>query len=746
MKTMQTSLAELYASSTSRPLGLRMRADLEFVQQTWQGRACWVIKDPLALKYYRFEEEEYAILSWLDGKTSLSELQERFEREFAPQKLTIPPLQQLLTMLHRSNLLVSLAAGQGESLHERQEQRAKQKFWAAASNPLAFKVRGIDPDALLTILTHYFGWLFAPLALIAGIWLALSAGLLIAVQWQDFSNRLPGFREFFSVNNWLLLAVIMSLVKILHEFGHGVSCRRYGGQCHELGLMLLVFTPCLYCNVTDAWIIPSKWRRAMIGAAGMYVELLLAAACTWIWWFTQPGLVNHLCINTMFVCTVSTLMFNANPLMRYDGYYILCDLLEIPNLRQKATSLVQSKAAAWVLGLPERNDPFLPVRGRLWFVLFCVASTLYGWLVTFSVLWFLTQVFKPYGLAVLGQGLVLVTIVLMVLLPVWRLVQQLKIPGRRQRMKPTRVVVSSVAAAGVIAAIVLVPLPHWIAVPVLLQPRGAEAIYVEVPGEVVEVWQDHGAVHQGQPLARLTNLDAQIAAQKLRARRDELAAKIDGLRQRAHTDTQAILELSQTEEALAAVTEQLQQRETELRKLTIVAPFAGQFLPPPERSDSASKVTLASWHGRPLAAKNRGAYLEKGTLLGKLTPTGQFEAVLAIDENAMEFVRPGQRVEILLDQWPGLKLRGSIEHLSEQPWNALPPGLSSKSGGRIATHTGADGAEHPLSETFQASVPLAETDDRWAAEGTGIARIDAGSLTLAQHAWRMICRTFRFEL
>lgn len=723
-----------------------MRADLEVVRQSWQGRSCWVIKDPLALKYYRFEEEEFALLSWLDGKTSLNELRERFEREFAPQRLAIGQLQHLLTMLHRSNLLVSLAAGQGEALQQRQEQRASQRFWAALSNPFAIRFRGVDPDALLTVLTRWFGWLFAPLAIVVGLCFALSAALLIAVQWQEFSNRLPGFREFFSAGNWLLLAVVMSVVKILHEFGHGVSCRRYGGQCHELGLLLLVFTPCLYCNVTDAWIIPSKWRRAMIGAAGIYVELLLAAACTWIWWFTEPGLLNHLCINTMFVCSVSTLMFNANPLMRYDGYYILSDLLEIPNLRQKANALVRSKAGAWLLGLPENNDPFLPARGRIWFVLFAIASTVYGWLVTFSILWFLTQVFKPYGLAVLGRGMVLGSLLLMVLVPTGRLIQQWRIPGRRQRMKPSRVLISGLAAAGLVAAIVCVPLPHWIKVPVVLQPRGAEAIYVEVPGEVAEVWQERGAVAQGQPLVRLINLDAQLAAQKLRARRDELATKIDGIRQRAHTDNQAILELSQTEEALAALTEQLQQREAELQKLTIVAPFAGILLPPPERNEPASKVTLASWHGRPLAAKNRGAFLEKGTLLGHLVPTGQFEAVLAIDQNAMEFVRPGQAVVIMLDQWPGLKVQGVIENLSEQPWNAVPQGLSSKFGGRMPTHTGADGAEHPVSETFQASVPLVETDDRWVAGGTGVARIHAGSLTLAQHAWRLACRTFRFEL
>ena len=743
---MQNSLQDLYTASTSRALGLRMRSDLELVQQTWQGRSCWVIKDPLALKYYRFEDEEFTLLSWLDGQTSLSELQSRFEEQFAPQKLSIAALQQLLTMLHRSNLLVSLAPGQGESLRTRNDQRSRQKFWATLSNPLAMRFRGFDPDWLLTILNANFGWLFSPLAIFLGVCFGLSALVLIGVQWDEFSQKLPRFREFFAVSNWLLLAVIMSLVKVLHEFGHGVSCRRYGGHSHELGLMLLVFTPCLYCNVTDAWVIPSKWKRAMIGAAGMYIELLLAAVCTWIWWFTEPGLVNHLCINTMFVCSVSTLMFNANPLMRYDGYYILCDLLEIPNLRQKASSLVRSKAATWLLGAKEHIDPFLPVRGRLWFAAFCIASTLYGWMVTFSVLWFLTQIFKPYGLAVVGQGMAFGSLALMIVMPLWRLMQSLKVPGRRQRMKPVRVVISSVIGVGAIVAVVCVPLPHYISAPVLLQPRGAEAIYVEVPGEIETVWLDRGSVQPGQPLAKLTNIDAEIAVQKLRARRDELETKIEGLRQRAHTASEALLQLSQTEEALAAIVGQLQQREAELKKLTIVAPFAGQFLPPPERPNAKDKVTLASWSGRPLAAKNRGAFLDKGTLLGKVSPTGQFEAVLALDQNAMEFIRTGQSVDLILDQWPGEKFRGSIEHISEQPWNAVPPSLSSKSGGRIATHTGSDGGEHPVSETYQASVPLAETDDRWVAEGTGEARIHAGSLTLAQHAWRMICRTFRFEL
>ena len=224
MVGMQTNLEELYFSTSSRALGLRMRPDLEVVQQSWQGRVCWVIKDPLALKYYRFEEEEYSLLTWLDGKASLDDLKARFEREFTPQKLTLGPLQQLLMMLHRSNLVVSLAAGQGAELQQRHEQQRRKRFWGTLSNPLALRFRGIDPDFVLTIANRFGGWIFAPLALLLGVCFGLSALLLLAAEWQEFSRRLPQFREFFAVGNWLLLAVVMSAVKVLHEFGHGVAC------------------------------------------------------------------------------------------------------------------------------------------------------------------------------------------------------------------------------------------------------------------------------------------------------------------------------------------------------------------------------------------------------------------------------------------------------------------------------------------------------------------------------------------
>ncbi len=266
----------------------------------------------------------------------------------------------------------------------------------------------------------------------------LSALTLVLVQFDTFKAKLPSFHEFFGASNWIWLAAAMAVTKVLHEFGHGLSCKHFGGECHELGVMMLVLTPCLYCNVSDSWMLPNKWHRAFIGAAGMYVEICIASIATFVWWFSAPGLLNNICLSTMFVCSVSTVVFNGNPLLRYDGYYILSDMLEIPNLRQKATTILGRKLGAWCLGLEEPDDPFLPQRNQAMFMLYTVASTVYSWVVVFSILFFLNKVFKPYRLEIFGQMIALAAIASMIGRPLWTVWKFFRIPGRTDQVKKPR--------------------------------------------------------------------------------------------------------------------------------------------------------------------------------------------------------------------------------------------------------------------------------------------------------------------
>ncbi|MFM7115018.1 MAG: hemolysin D, partial [Planctomycetota bacterium] len=226
-----------------------MRPDLEMEQQTFQGRRCWIIKDPLALKYFRFEDEEQFLLQSLDGHKSVEQLIALFETRFAPQRLSSQELHQLLGQLHRSNLLISDRGGQGEQLYQRSEKSRRKLIRQQLANPLAIRFRGYDPTSLLDWLDPRTRWLFSGLAFFLVIILGIAALSLVLCNFEQFQSRLPRMQEFFAGRNWLGLAIVLAITKVLHEFGHALACRRFGGQCHEMGAMLLVFTPCLYCDV-----------------------------------------------------------------------------------------------------------------------------------------------------------------------------------------------------------------------------------------------------------------------------------------------------------------------------------------------------------------------------------------------------------------------------------------------------------------------------------------------------------------
>jgi putative peptide zinc metalloprotease protein len=734
-------------SSSSRPLALCMRPDLVTERQVWQGRQYWLVKDPLTLKYFRFEDEEFAILQMLDGRASVDDIRERFEAQFAPQRITAAELQQLAANLHRSHLVIADAAGQGEQLLARHRAQRQKSFWSTLGNPLAIRLRGIDPDRFLTWLGGRCGWLFSWPAAACSLAFILTALALLAAEFDEFRARLPEFEAFFAAQNWLLLAVTLAVTKVLHEIGHGLACKRFGGECHEMGVMLLVGTPCLYCNVSDAWMIPSKWRRAAIGAAGMYVELNLAALATFLWWFSQPGMLHHLCLNVMFVSSISTLIFNGNPLMRFDGYYILSDLLEIPNLRQKSAAVIQRTLGKWLLGLAPRRDPFLPTRWQWAFGAFAVASSIYGWLVTFSIFWFLYRVLQPYGLAIVGQMVGVSMIASLVIWPLVRMVRFVLEPARAETMNYLRAAIGLGVVGGAGAAILAVPLPYYVACSVEIQPRGATSVYVDVPGQVRVVHVRSGPVEAGQVIAELDDVDARLVEQRLAGQRDRLAQRVDSIRQRAHVDDQALLELSHAEEALAALDAQLVRRREELARLTIRAPLAGVLVPPPTRkAGSRERMHLAAWSGRPLEVRNVGAHLEASTLLGRIAQPGKLEAVLAVPQEEMDFVQPGQHVQVFLQQCPGEDLTGQIDHIATEELKAVSERLSTRTGGTLATRTSAQGYEQPLGVVYQASVPLDDESGQLLMGGTGIAKVHAGRQTLGQRMWRGLCRTFRFEL
>lgn len=744
------TLAQSLVSSSSRRLPIRKRHDLRARQHRYQGRLYWVVKDPVGLQYYRFEEEEYAILQMLDGQRSLDQIAELFEREFPPQTIRTEELQQFIGMLHRSGLVITDAVGQGQQLVKRRDERKGKERLAAFTNILSLRFKGIDPERFFKFIYPYVRWFFSVPAMVCCIILALSALTLVLVQFETFQSRLPTFQSFFQAQNWMWLAITLCLTKVLHELGHGLSCKHFGGECHEIGVMFLVLTPCLYCNVSDSWMLPNRWHRAAIGAAGMYVEVVLASICTFIWWFTEPGALNYTCLNVMFISSVSTIMFNANPLLRYDGYYILSDLAEIPNLRQKASTILNRKLGKWFLGLEEPEDPFLPKRKQWLFALYTVASAIYRWVITLSILYFLNKVFEPYGLKILGQIIALGALYGLLIQPLWNVYKFFRVPGRLGKVKRGRMYMSIGLLTASIAVIGFIPLPSHVYCPLEVEARDAESVYVKVAGQLEEVYVRPGdKVEAGKPLVRLQNIDVDISIADLTGQRDSYEAQLEGLQRVAFEVRSASAQVEPVERALSSVKQQLAKAEEDRAKLLIVAPRAGTVLPPPLVEASGGGVGhLPAWSGSPFDRENLGAWLLPGTKICQIGEPNRLKARLLIDQDDEGFVHAGQRVEIMLDQSAEyvyvsrIGLRG-FETVKESPVH-----LSSLKGGPLPTQMSPDGVGRPIAPVFDAFVPLPEDDPHGLLRIglIGRAKITTEPRTLWNRLYRYAARTFNFDL
>jgi putative peptide zinc metalloprotease protein len=745
------------AASSSRPVALRVRPDLQACQQRFLGIVSWIIKEPLGLAYFRFKEEEYFLLRQLDGRTSLAEVKDRFERAFQPQKITLDELQHFIASLHRRGLVISDSPGQGEQLKARRDARRRRERLAAVTNLLSIRFRGIDPQGILGAIYPFVRWMFSPAVVLLCLMLAVAALVLVTVEFDAFLARLPSFHQFFSPANIFWLLVVLGVTKVVHEFGHGLTCRHYGGECHEMGVMLLVLTPCLYCNVSDSWMLPNKWHRAAIGAAGMYIELVMASIATFLWWFSEPGLFHHLCLSVMFVCSVTTLVFNANPLMRYDGYYILSDLLEIPNLRQKAGQVL-SRALAWLcLGLASPVDPFLPKRRQMFFASYAIAAAVYRWVVLFGVLWFLDQVFKPYRLQVIGQMIALASIAGLIVMPIVKGVQFFWVPGRVEKVNKFR-------ALGTLAAIVLggigvatAPLPYHVFCPVEVRMHEATPVYVEVSGTLEAVHTQPGQQVQVQPtsaplLATLVNRDVDASILALEGRLAQAKAHLAGLELQRNSNEKIGVQLAPARETVTAIAAELAEARKDKARLLIRAPQSGTVMPPPatepddaDRHAVAANGRLPTMSGTPFDAQNVGCHLKTGDLLCLIGDPAQMEAQVIVDQGDIEFVREGQEIEIKLDELPGHTLRGVIDEVSRSDLKASPRNLSNKAGGELATSTDAAGVERPLSTSFQARVRLENPEGLLRLGLRGTAKIHAGRQTLASRFYRYLSQTFRIK-
>lgn len=725
----------LPSGQSAEHLQVKIRPDLVVQPVQYEGVTHYVVKDPIGLKYFRFKAEEYFLLQQFDGKTTLLDIKRNFERKYRPQTITVDDLLRFAAQLHEASLAQLDTPEQAKVLIKRRRKNQWKRIGQGFANILYLKIPIIDPERLLTWMYPYFRWLFTPAFVVASVSLMLAAMMLVFSQWNTFTAKLPTFESFF---NWRTLPALwcsLALIKIIHEFGHGLTAKHYGSEVHEMGMLFLVLTPALYCDVTDSWLLKNKWHRIWIAAAGIYVECFLAAIATFAWWYSTDGLFQSLMLSTMFICSVNTIMFNANPLLRYDGYYVAADWLEIPNLRLKSTQFFTYLFQEKVLGLEVPVQSYMPRSRRTLFVTYAVTSYLYRWIVTFSILFFLYH-FLPEKLRIISIMLALGSLVPLLLMPSINIVKFVRQPGRMRKVKKLRAAAFFAGSAVLVALILLIPTPLRVKGTLVLTPAKPERIYVNVPGQLVSIdVRDNERVTGGETvLARLVNDDLQ---------RELVERQQDVDLNNAKADTYEITSSTNP------INHQLAQRHLEMVEEDLEPALAKVI-------DQTGKLTLiAGRDGTTIGVPSReqtGNWLEAGELFCEIGDPTKLEAHLLIDQSDVELIRrfadgrrPTAWVKVQGDS--ERTIRSEVEDVAKRNREEIPPELSNLAGGEIATRADEKtGQAVPLTAVFEAIIPIDNSDLSLQPGQRGIAKIDGGHATLGWWLYRVIRKTFTFTL
>ncbi|ACD82587.1 site-2 protease family protein [Candidatus Methylacidiphilum infernorum] len=354
------------AQKTADIVPYKLRSDLLFQKQLFQNKTYFVVKDPLALTYCRLPEAEAFLAGLFDGKRTAEDIAREYNRWFPQKPLSPPQVLQFLNLLLKRNLVI-LPTEVFLSRIPRQVPLWK-RLWSYGLKIFFIKLPLIRPSLWLDWIVRRLWWLWSP----QGVFLTVCFWI-----WTLFflflhrSAFLTNQVQFLSPQNILLLYIATAIDKTLHEFGHAATCRRFGGEIHEMGVGFFFFIPVGYVDASDSWIIPDKKARIFIAAAGVYTELIIAAIAAHLWILFPLGLAKNLAFNMMVLASVTTLFFNFNPLMKFDGYYALVDLLEIPNLREKAFAYCTAKIQDWLLGYKNARQARLqvnPTQGWIFFI------------------------------------------------------------------------------------------------------------------------------------------------------------------------------------------------------------------------------------------------------------------------------------------------------------------------------------------------------------------------------------------
>jgi putative peptide zinc metalloprotease protein len=591
---------QTFSESWYRIAGQRicLRSGVHVRRQLFRGQRWIVLENPFSNQFYRMGPAAYEFVARLRHDRTVqeawNECVDRFPDEAPGQEACL----QLLAQLYFANLLQYDLATDTTSLFDRFEKNRQREVRARLSNIMFMRIPLFDPDDFLVSIMPWIKWLIGPIG--AVLWfLVVGAGVKVAFDhWTELKDHSQGVLE---SSNLLLLYAGLVLVKTLHEFGHAAFCRRLGGEVHVMGVLFMIFTPVPFMDATSSWAFRSRWHRALVGAAGMIVELFVAAIAIFIWARTGPGVLHNLMYNMVFVSSVSTVVFNINPLLRYDGYYILTDLIEMPNLYQHSMQHLRHLVERYAFGIKRSESPARNRREYAWLTVYGILGGAYRLVVFAGVLLFVAD-----RMLLLGLIMAVFCFISWVIVPIVGLFKYLGSSPRLERNRRRAIAVTAGAAAVLLLCLWVVPFPHHFRAAGMLQSREWSEIVNDTAGQMDRLFVESGAtVKRGQPLMQLSNseLDNELAAS-----RSSLIENQNRLRQAMGQDPASIRPMNAR---INAVQMRLNRLEADKEALTVRARQDGIFVSPTIRD-------------------SLGRWLVRGSALGLVVNPSGFEFMATV--------------------------------------------------------------------------------------------------------------------
>ena len=386
----------------------KLRDDLKISKMVNKTSTHYVVKDPLKGTYFRFGEDEWEIIVLFDGTRSLEGILKDYNANNEYAEIDLEGIEDYWNNLNDMYLLVRGHEEMNVMLVEKVREMRQTQLLSKKGSIMYKRFPLVDPDKFFDrVIPHLKFFWTKTFFILSALCMIISSSIIVA-NWSRFNmglHELFNFSEM-SFSHLAILWVVIYVTIAIHELGHGLTCKYFGGEVHEIGFLLLFFQPCLYANVNDAWLFDKKWKQILVTIAGGYIEFFIGSLATFVWVFTNPNtFINVLSFQVMTIASLSTIMFNFNPLIKLDGYYLLSDYLETPNLKEESGSYVKYLVSKYIFKMPSEKFHATKREKKIYFI-YGICSALWMFLLLTGLVGMaqgiLVEKFNEFGMLMTG--------------------------------------------------------------------------------------------------------------------------------------------------------------------------------------------------------------------------------------------------------------------------------------------------------------------------------------------------------